>query len=539
MRLSLLFAALLAAVSVPGIAVSQQPPGSVTRPVATVSGPILGIEEDGIAVYRGIPYAAPPVGELRWRAPQAPARWTAPRDALAFSKACPQVGGPIPGFPAEPQSEDCLYLNVWAPAQTSAGPRAVIVWLHGGSNTNGSASVEPYSGRSLAAKDVIVVSLNYRLGVLGFLAHPELSKESGHGASGNYGLMDIVAALKWVQANIAAFGGDPTNVTVMGHSAGARNISHLQISPLARGLYRRIIAMSGGNFGPSGTLHGNAFLRDAEAAGARFARQLGARSAAELRAIPADQLIREPKDSWRGQPSADNTLAIVDGHVIPADPYARHAAGYAAPADLLLGYTGEEGVNMSGGSMTATAFKDRVGKLYGNFAARIFKLYPAGNDAEATRSHQRLVGESWFKWQMATWARQHSATRRGKVYFYRFSHTPGIGPFRKMGPGHGSELGYVFDFPKREWRYATQSPEKAQYDVGLIDTIQNYWVNFARTGDPNGRGLPIWSTFGTAQNALGLGEAVKPVAAPDAAEHRMMDDYMAAERVRTVRSSSR
>lgn len=537
MRLSLFFASLLAAVSVPGSAVSQQPPGTIARPVATVSGPIRGIEEDGIAVYRGIPYAAPPVGELRWRAPQAPARWTVPRDAFAFSKACPQVGGPIPGFPPEPQSEDCLYLNVWAPTQPSAKPRAVMVWLHGGGNMNGSASVAPYSGHSLAAKDVVVVSLNYRLGALGFLAHKDLGREAGNGASGNYGMMDIIAALKWVKANARAFGGDPANVTVFGHSAGAWNMSQLQVSPLARGLYRRIIAMSGANFGPSGTRQGVAMLPDAEAAGASLATYLQAGSLADLRAIPTDRIVGVPASVWPGEKLTGNLVGIVDGYVIPADPYTLYAAGKANQADLLLGYTSAETDGAQ--PANAAAYVREVHDRYGDFAERFLAAYPAGSDAEAVQSWQRLTGENVFKWQMTTWARQHAATGRGKVYFYRFSHTPGIGPFRRIGPGHGSEIGYVFDFPKREWRYAAQPAEKAAVDVGLIDTIQSYWVNFARTGDPNREGLPIWPTFGATQNALELGDEVKPVSAPDAAEHRLMDDYMAAERARVTRSSSR
>ncbi len=509
-------------------------PGVPTaQAVITASGPVRGLEERGVTVYRGIPYAAAPIGDLRWRAPRPAAAWTRPRDAFAFSKACPQVGGPVQGMlPPEPQSEDCLYLNVWTPTKRGAKPFPVMVWLHGGSNTNGSASAAPYGGRLLAQKGVVVVSANYRLGALGFLAHPELSRESGHNASGNYGMMDIVAALKWVQANARAFGGDPANVTIFAHSAGAWNMSHLQVSPLARGLYRRVIAMSGGNFGPAGSTQGVALLADAEQAGVRFATHLGAHSLAELRAVPAQRIVDAPIDLWRSVPGTASTAGIVDGYVVPADPFSLYTAGEAAPVDLLVGYTSAEGANWASEPVTAAAFRQRLATDFGPFAGRFLKLYPASSDAEATRSNQRLEGERAFKWQVATWARLHTATKRGNVYLYRFSHTPGIGPFRRLGPGHGAELGYVFDFPKRGMRYGTQWPWNARRDIALSATIQSSWVPFERTGDPHGPGLPNWPAFAASCKSLELGDTVEATAWPDAAEHRLMDDYMNALRQR-------
>jgi para-nitrobenzyl esterase len=501
-------------------------PGTPMAPAMTTSGPVRGLEERGVTVYRGIPYAAPPVGDLRWRPPQPAAAWTKPRDAFAFSKACTQIGPAVPGFKPEPSDEDCLYLNVWTPTQRDKAPLAVMVWLHGGSNTNGSGSFVAYDGRKLASKGVVVVSLNHRLGALGFLAHPELTRESGHRASGNYGMMDIIAALQWVQANVGAFGGDPTRVTVFGHSAGARTMGHLQVSPLARGLYHRIIAMSGGNFGPSGTMQGDAYLSDAEAGGIRLAEHLGAPSLAELRALPAQRIIAAPKDLWGGRTRANNTLSIVDGYVVPADPYALYVAGKAAPVDLLLGYTADEAIIDPRGPITAAVFRDKIARTYGPFASRFLASYPAGSDSEATRSHRRLISRTNFTWQMATWARLHATTGKGRVYFYRFSHTPGIGPFRGVGPGHGAEIGYVFDFPKRGMRYFTQSPWRARRDIALIDIVQSYWVNFARTGDPNGPGLPPWPAFGNDQTALELGDPVRPLQGPDAREHQLLDEYM-------------
>jgi para-nitrobenzyl esterase len=507
------------------------PPGTpVEQAVATSTGPVRGLEERGVTVYRGIPYAAPPIGDLRWKAPQPVASWSEPRDAFAFSKACPQDGSPVPGMPPEPTSEDCLYLNVWTPTARSDDPLPVIVWLYGGSNVNGSASAPPYGGTNLARKGVVVVSPNYRIGVLGFLAHPELTAESGHDASGNYGMMDILAALQWVKANAAAFGGDPGNVTVMGHSAGAWNMSHLQVSPLAEGLYQRVIAMSGGDFGPADTAQGVAGLATAEAEGVNLAARLGAGSLAELRAVPVERIVADQAEHWWTAANGSNIRGIVDGYVVPADPYTRYAGGEAQPVDLLIGYTSMEGVSWAPEPITAAQFKAKVEAEFGPLAAEFLALYPAVSDAEAQRSNQRLEGERAFKWQVATWARQHAGTGKGKVWFYRFSHTTGIGPFRSLGPGHGAELGHVFDFPKRGMRYGTQWPWNASRDIALIDTTQGYWVNFARTGNPNGPGLPEWPAFARGNRIMELSDEPHAADWPDAAEHRLWDRYMASLR---------
>jgi para-nitrobenzyl esterase len=510
------------------------PPGTPSETtVATVAGPVRGLDEGDVTVYRGIPYAAPPVGDLRWKAPQPVESWREPHDAFVFPKACPQEGSPVPGMPAEPTDEDCLYLNVWTPTARVGGPLPVIVWLHGGSNVSGSASAPPYGGANLARKGVVVVSPNYRLGVLGFLAHPELTAESGYGASGNYGMMDIVAALQWVKANVAAFGGDPQNVTVMGHSAGAWNLSHLQVSPLTSGLYQRAIAMSGGNFGPTDTAEGIASLAIAEAEGMKLGERLGANSLAKMRALPASRIVADQAETWWTAANGSNIRGIADGYVVPAAPWTRYAAGQAHAVDLLTGYTSMEGANWATALITADQFKAKLQNDYQPFAAEFLALYPSGNDAEARRSNQRLEGERAFKWQVTTWARQHQAANIGRVWFYRFSHTTGIGPFRALGPGHGAELGHVFDFPRRGMRWGTQWPWNASKDIDLIDTIQGYWVNFARTGDPNGPGLPTWPPFASGEQAIELGDPVQGIGLPDAAEHQLFDRYIS-----TLRASS-
>ncbi len=509
-------------------ALRAPPPGRPLAPLTISSGPVRGLEEEGVAVYRGIPYAAPPVGDLRWREPHPVAAWTRPRDAFAFSRTCMQVGDPIAGSVLEPMSEDCLYLNVWTPVTRGNAPLPVMVWIHGGGNRNGSASAAPYSGAALARKGVVVISVNYRLGALGFLAHPELTRESGHGASGNYGLMDIIAALKWVRTNAPAFGGDPANVTMFGQSAGAWNISNLQVSPLARGLYRRAIAMSGGDFAPADTPHGIPLLPEAEQAGTRLATRLGADSLAKLRTIPASAIVEASK-SWPAFTDRSNVPGVVDGYVLTADPYRLYASGAAAPGDLLAGYTSEEGATISGLPVTAAAYQARIRKTYGAYAERVLALYPARSEAEANRSHQRVTGEEGIKWPVATWARLHAGTRRGNVFLYRFSHRPGLGPFNGI-PSHGTDMWYVFDFPERVRRYGSQWPWDAYRDIAMIDDIQNYWVNFARTGNPNGAGLPQWPEFSRAAGVMELGKTAKAEAWPDAAEHRLMDDYMGAIR---------
>ncbi|MBO9670020.1 MAG: carboxylesterase family protein [Sphingobium sp.] len=507
------------------------PPGSPSAPVTTTLGPVRGLESQGVIAYRGLPYAAAPVGARRWRAPQPAAAWTKTRDAFTFGRACPQIGSPVPGLPPEPQSEDCLYLNVWAPARSGGEPLPVILWLHGGGDLVGSASAYPYWGTQLARKGVVLVSANYRLGALGFLAHPELTAESPHHASGNYGLMDIVAALRWVQANARAFGGDPDNVTVMGHSAGSSNIGNLQILPETAGLYRRIIAMSSGDFGPAGTQEGPAPLADAEAAGVRFARKLGAGSLAELRALPADQIVKAPVGLWRDRTNGGDIPVTVDGYIIAGDLHDAYAAGKAHPVDLLTGYTALEGVGLGFPTAAdAATYRAEVQKRYGAFASSILHEYPAGDDAQARQSAIRLTGEHASKWHMMTWARLHAATHQGKVFFYRFSRTPGIGPFRRIGAAHGSELGYVFDFPRRGIRYGTQWPWKAWRDSALVDTIQGYWVNFARTGDPNGPGLPAWPQFAGGPQVMDFGDEARVRNWPEAEEHRLMDAYMKAMR---------
>jgi len=344
--------------------------GAAVGPTAKVEqGLLQGVREDGLAVYKGIPFAAPPVGELRWRAPQPAAKWEGVRPAEKFAPECVQgsYGGPAPAM-----SEDCLYLNVWSPAKSASARVPVLVWIYGGGFAGGATSIPDYSGEVLAKKGVVLVSIAYRLGSLGFLAHPELSAESPQHASGNYGLLDMIAALEWIKKNIAAFGGDPEKVTIFGESAGGIAVSQLCASPLAKGLISGAISESGGSFGPprpTGAPGENMrLLANAEKDGLAFQINAGASSLADLRKLPAEKILA----STRGM-AWPNT----DGWVIPGDQYLLYDAKKFNDIPVLIGYNSDEGASFSHDS-EPKAYIDGVRKRYGSFAESLLKAYPVG-----------------------------------------------------------------------------------------------------------------------------------------------------------------
>ena len=477
----------------------------VQEPVKTDAGLLTGTPASapGVRAFKGIPFAAPPVGELRWRAPQPVTKWAGVRAADQFGNVCLQPKGvgrlnvsvDLPGSPAA--SEDCLYLNVWTAASSSSERRPVMVWIFGGAYAEGAGSSPHNDGEALARKGVVVVTFNYRLGPFGFFSHPELTKESGHDASGNQALMDAIAALRWVQTNSAAFGGDPRNVTIFGESAGAAMAAALVGSPRAAGLFRRAISESGAwmglAVGPMRT------RRQAEQpTGRRGGVPPAPMSLAELRAKPAEEVSRTLLGAGM----------IVDGWIIPEDESLTFGQGRQQAVDVLVGSNKDEGTFAP--DVTATAWTNRVRQRWGDMADDYLKLYPAGSDEEATRS-SRTAFRDELAWHMRLYA-SLQVKRGNRAYWYFFTHEPPYAPSaRNLQATHAVEIPYVFNNlrPPRVFPDAS-SPNLASASASeraLADRVSSYWVNFARTGDPNLRGLPRWPAFGAARAApMILGE---------------------------------
>ncbi len=472
------------------------------------SGIISGISGSTpeMRIYKGIPYAAPPVAQLRWRAPRPVAHWDGIRKADRFSAVCMQNSfGPA----AQPASEDCLYLNVWTSAKAAGEKRPVMVWIYGGGFTSGSGSTPNYDGEALARKGVVMVTFNYRLGPFGFFAHPELTKESDRRASGNYGMMDQVAALQWVQKNIAAFGGDPKKVTVFGESAGSIAVADLLASPQTKGLFIRAIGESGAWMGLS--ISSSRTLADAEQAGVKAAEALGAKSLAGLRQVPADAL----------QKTARSTGVITDGWFLPEDPDKIWAQGKQHAVPVLVGSNQDEGTFFLQPT-TAEKFVSQSRQRFGSFADEFLKLYPAATDAEANAS-QLTAFRDEVAWNMRRWAQLEAKTGK-KTYVYYFTHEPpaapgGKGGGRGRGATHVAEVPYVFQIPgNRPW---------TDVDRQLSDTMSSYWVNFAANGDPNGHDLPLWSAFDPNKNPnpMVLGDKVEVGPGPDPAHLKFIQDF--------------
>ncbi|MGA2117164.1 MAG: carboxylesterase family protein [Bryobacteraceae bacterium] len=463
------------------------------------SGAIAGVPSStpGIYVFRGIPYAAPPVGNLRWHAPRPAAAWTGVRKMDRFGERCVQ---PLRANPRETQgSEDCLYLNVWTPAKSAADKLPVMVWIHGGGFRDGTGAMLLHDGEQLARKGVVLVTINYRLGALGFLAYPELSRESDRNASGNYGLMDAIASLGWVQRNIAALGGDPAKVTIFGQSAGSMAVNCLQASPLAKGFFRAVIGESGASF--RGMLN-NGAMAEAEAKGVKFAESVGAKSLAELRAKPASQLITAP---FAAGPNTD-------GYVLPAPPLSLFEEGKQNHVPALIGSNSDEGRLFARGPMTAQKFIDQARQRFGAAADEYLKLYPAGSDAQAAESRQRSATEESMGMNVRLWAKAQ-AKAGSKAYVYFFTRvTAGGAPSNypadqpRLGAPHGEDLAYTFNnIGNIEALRNSETFHNAQpdaYDLKLGDIVSSYWVNFAKSLDPNGGSLPVWPKFDPAQADL-------------------------------------
>ena len=454
-----------------------------------------GVTSD-VKVYKGVPYAAPPVGDLRWRAPKTAPKWEGVRHADRFSAACMQTpypeGSPYRSDP-EPVSEDCLYLNVWSGAKSAKEGRPVMVWIHGGALTRGSGSNPVYDGEELAKKGVVVVTINYRLGVFGFFAYPELTKESDRNSSGNYGILDQISALEWVQKNIAAFGGDPKRVTIFGESAGSWSVNALVATPLAKGLFERAIGESGANFAPLPT------LAMAEQAGLRVAKSVHADSLAALRAKSAAEMMKA-----NGELARPN----VDDWMLPEQVRAIFASGKQNDVPTLIGSNADEGTAFTPASVKAEAFKAQARSRYGDQADEYLKLYPARSDEQAHASAAAAMRDQTFGWEMRTWARLQSKTGKSKVFVYYFSRVPPGPVGERLGAYHASELRYVFD--------NLRNIQAEDVDREIANAMSSYWVNFATKGDPNGRGLPRWPVYQEKNNvAMRFGDRVDVTELPN------------------------
>jgi len=500
--------AALAALTVAGPGRAQPP-----APVMTEYGLVQGVSEDGLTVYRGIPFAAPPVGDLRWRPPQPAAKWDGVRPAVAFA------ADPYQGDGKGHVSEDCLYLNVWTPAQSADARVPVLVWIYGGGFSFGSTSTPVHNGEHLARKGVVLVSINYRVGPLGFLAHPELSAESPHHVSGNYGLLDQIAGLQWVRKNIAAFGGDPDKVTIFGESAGGISVSMLCASPLAHGLFQGAISQSGGSFGPSRptTYPGENMRRlpDAERAGAAYLTKAGVSSVAELRRLPPDQLPA----GW----GSGAAWPIIDGWVIPDDQYKLYAAGLYNDTPILVGYNSDEGLSFSR-EKTPAEFIANTRQRYGPFADKLLAAYPVGPDT-VPKTARDLTRDAAFGWHTWSWALLQARTGRSRVFYYYFDQHPAHpagAPEADHGAPHGVDVPYVFQTLDRK------DPKLTPGDLAVSEAMATYWTNFAKKGDPNGPGLPHWPVFtATDRQVMYFHDLPQLGPVPSAAALEVLDAYFA------------
>jgi para-nitrobenzyl esterase len=477
--------------------------------VAVEGGIISGKTDSSglVKVFKGIPFAAPPVGDLRWKAPQPVIPWEGVKSCTE-NPAAPMQNPPSPFFswseefliPKEPISEDCLYLNIWTAAEKTDEKRPVMVWIYGGGFSSGGNTVPLYDGEDLAKKGIVVVALNYRVGILGFLAHPELSAENPDQTSGNYGLLDQIAALKWVQKNIAAFGGDPNQVTIAGQSAGAFSVNALVVSPLAKGLFHRAIAQSGGMFNRgSGLVSG---LEGAEERGKQLTDTLEI-SLADLRKIPADSLLKIP---GRFGP-------VVDGKVLPGVRQT-FEEGTFSDVPLLTGWNADDRVS-SNPIVTTAEFISNAKKQYGGRAGEYLTLFPAGNETEL-QSTLHTIGVLGFGFQNYSWARMQTEKGTQNAYLYYFTRVPPGEP--NYGAFHSAEFSYALH-TLRNWNRPFE-----QVDYDLENNMSDYWVNFVKTGNPNGPGLPEWPVFDP-QNPLviELGYTIKTRAMPNWEQMKFME----------------
>lgn len=483
---------------------------AISQPVPVEGGAVTGVpgRDPSITTFKGIPFAAPPVGDLRWRQPKPVISWKGVRKSGEFGSSCIQtIHNELKPWTYEFMthnqiSEDCLYLNVWTPAQSATEKRPVYVYVYGGAFNSGSAAVPLYDGEGLAKKGLVVVTFNYRVGVLGFLALPELTRESPHHASGNYGLLDQIAALRWVQANISHFGGDPTRVTVGGQSAGSISVHDLTASPLAKGLFKGAIMESGGStVGRMGIRIGPKTLAEAEADGGKFMHAHGAATLAQLRATP-----------WQKLTSVEPGLRfvpIVDGYLLPAPVATVFAEGRQNDVVSLTGINSGELQGLAGPQATPTtvaAYQQEAKKRFGNRAGEFLKLYPAATEGQVKSALQESARDGNVT-ALYLWARVRAKTSKTPVYEYLWNHALPGPDAPRYGAFHSSELPYVLNTLNMSHRPFTRQ------DQEIADLMSSYWANFATHGDPNGRGVAHWQPVGNQPEVMEVGNDFKQVPA--------------------------
>ena len=450
------------------------------------SGLVSGVAgtDPNITVFKGIPFAAPPVGELRWQAPQPPLSWEGVRKANEYCNSCVQtltrryMPWTEEYMLRNDVDEDCLGLNIWTAAKNQDEKRAVLVYIHGGAYTGGSGEVVLYNGEKLASKGIVVVTVNYRLGVFGFFAHPELTKESENSASGNYGLLDHIAALKWIKHNINAFGGDPDNITIAGQSAGAASVNYLTASPLAKGLFHKAIAQSG----PWNTNRDPRNLSYGEQQGVAFTDSVGAKSLYELRSIPADKLLALSNEfQFRFSP-------VYDEWMLPEGMVSIFEKGMQNDVPMLMGLNADErSSSPTYGKITKDKFVEDAMNKHGEMADQFLQLYPAKTDNEAGEFLKQSMRDAGLA-NMLKWEAIRTDKGQATDYLYFFDRTTPWPEFPQYGTFHSSEIPYVFynqHLIDRPWE---------EIDHKLARMMSNYWVNFINSGDPNGEGLPAWSS---------------------------------------------
>ena len=539
-RLSLLVLLALAA-GAAGCAADSSP-APLTETVQVSGGILEGMREDGALVFRGVPFAAPPVGDLRWRPPQPVASWEGVRPAREYAAGCWQRQLDLPSFYGDIPAvvdEDCLYLNVWTGARTADERRPVMVWIHGGGHMTGGGDTALYDGTALAEKGVVVVTINYRLGPLGFLAHASLSAEQDPPSSGAYGILDQIAALEWVQENIGAFGGDAGNVTIFGESAGSWSVCYLTATPLAAGLFHRAIGQSGGVFEPLPD------LAQMEAMGEEYAQRLGVgemgpMAAAELRALDPEAIFAALGETIQG---ASLMRPSVDGWLYPRDVYTTYTRGEQHRVPLLLGYNADEDSTI-GAAMplpgTRTAYEQALRQMWGESATAILDSYPADSDGAAGPVFAKHMVDHVFGWQMRTWARLASETGGQPVFLYHFRRVPAGPRAEQYGAYHAAEILYAFNNIPSETARSRFEVQPVEADLRLAETLSSYWTNFARTGDPNAEGLPRWPRYAAATDeALVLDADIRVERAINDVRIDLFDEHYASVRGPGAASSSR